>query len=117
MIKTLTGWAALGLGCLIAPIANAAMICTAQEQCRGDAVAMCAPSALEIEVVGAGTTARLWIDQQGPYSAYAAATDDGHRWTVEAFGGQHRLDLRTDGKFTYLGNRGKRFTGHCEGQA
>ncbi|MBA85017.1 hypothetical protein ACSSNL_12705 [Thalassobius sp. S69A] len=96
-------------------LAQAGVICTAEEQCRGDARSMCAPSSLRIELVRQGGYTRLWIDRQGPYPAEPMAGAAQH-WRVAAFGGQHQLQLHAGGRFTYLGNRNKTFTGTCEGQ-
>ncbi|MYM53941.1 hypothetical protein [Thalassovita mangrovi] len=107
---------AAALTCGASVAAAGTLRCLAQEQCRGDAEAMCAPSSLEIEVRKQNGYNRLWIDKQGPYSADYSLEGSDKRWRVEAFGGQHRLDLKADGQFVYLGNRGKRYSGQCEGQ-
>lgn len=88
-----------------------AFVCTADTQCRGDALSMCAPSALRIEVAGDG---RLWIDHQGPYPAGESREGAVRLWSVEAFGSLV-LRVGADGDFVYVGNRGKRFSGRCEG--
>ena len=87
-----------------------ALVCVAEEQCRGDAKTMCAPSTLRIEVTPED---RLWIDRQGPYAATRPQDGDTRVWTVEAFGG-HALRVEPGGAFVYFGNRGKRFIGQCE---
>ncbi|MCM2561070.1 hypothetical protein M8756_01570 [Lutimaribacter sp. EGI FJ00015] len=101
---------------LLAPTLPAAaqdLTCTATQQCRGDAPSMCAPSGLTIEVAQTqGPRARLWIDGQGPYAA--RVSDD--TITLDSFNGRYRLTLRNDGAFSYTGNRGKTFTGRCEGR-
>ena len=89
--------------------------CIAVEQCRGDAKRMCAPSSLRIDVVRDGTGAVLKIDRQGPYRASLQRNGDVQLVTLQNFGGAYKLLLKEDGSFTYLGNRGKRFNGHCEG--
>lgn len=97
------------------PAAAQTLSCVAVEQCRGDAKAMCAPSSLQIEAVRSGAAARLWIDLQGPYPAALEQRGDGMRLVIEAFGGGHELEIGADRAFVYRGNRGKRFSGTCEG--
>lgn len=93
-----------------------AMTCIATTQCRGDAVNTCAASTLEIEVVPRGAaSAWLWINHQGPYPARAQRDGEQRRWTIDAFGGNHALDLAADGQFVYRGNYRKIYTGRCEG--
>lgn len=104
---------------LIAPAAwaDGPVVCQAEKQCRGDAKTMCAPSNLRIRLQpeGAGR-AWLWIDKQGPYAAEATRPETGQHWALTAFGGSHGLNIAPDGQFTFLGNRGKRFTGKCESE-
>lgn len=91
------------------------VICVADTQCRGDAQRMCAPSTLRIaarQSAGAGT--QLWIDRQGPYSAHVSQNGDARSYALKTFGGLYTLDIEADGRFLYVGNRGKRFTGSCE---
>lgn len=96
-------------------MAQADATCFAVEQCRGDAKSMCAPSSLRIDVARNGASAVLRIDRQGPYKASLQRDGDVQLVTLESFGGAYRLTLQADGSFTYLGNRGKRFNGQCEG--
>ena len=92
------------------------LTCIAEQQCRGDAERMCAPSTLEIDVKRRGAGAWLWIDHQGPYGARMEREGDITRFTLNSFGGRYQLALMPDGRFLYRGNRGKRFTGRCEGE-
>ncbi len=106
----------LALLCAMAPVmAHAEATCIAHEQCRGDAQNMCAPSSLRIDVVRQGSGAVLTIDRQGPYKASLHREGDTQLVTLESFGGAYQLSVKSHGGFTYLGNRGKRFNGHCEG--
>lgn len=106
--------AALGI-LLAAPVMASGLTCTASEQCRGDAVAMCAPSSLQLEIkTGANGSKALWIDRQGPYKARAGRHEGKQVWTLEAFGGDHVLEIEETGQFLYTGNRGKRFSGTCK---
>jgi hypothetical protein len=96
---------------LMAGAARAAVVCTAEVQCRGDARQMCAPSGLRIELAEGD---RLWIDRQGPYETEKTRGDGATVWRLPLFPG-HELIVRDAGDFLYRGNRGKRFTGQCEG--
>ncbi|MFC4733299.1 hypothetical protein [Salipiger abyssi] len=100
---------------LAGPVAAQGLTCVAELQCRGDAEAMCAPSTLSIEAERAGGGAHLWIDRQGPYPASVTRGADGLELAVEGFGGGHGMQVQADGAFIYRGNRGKRFSGTCEG--
>ncbi|MCW9042838.1 MAG: hypothetical protein OQK05_05795 [Pseudopelagicola sp.] len=108
----------LGAAVMLA-VASAAsadtLLCTADTQCRGDAKRMCAPSTLQIAIKpGAGSGAQLWIDRQGPYAARVSRGKDGERrYELDAFAGRYTLDIEAQGRFLYVGNRGKRFTGDC----
>ena len=100
------------LAVLALPAAAQGLNCEATEQCRGGATTMCAPSNLTIAATRrGGARAHLWIDGQGPYAG--RVTESGV--ALEGFAGRYRLNLRDDGAFTYTGNRGKTFTGRCEG--
>ncbi|MBR9841910.1 MAG: hypothetical protein GYB25_02030 [Rhodobacteraceae bacterium] len=106
--------AALGLLGVTSPAMASGLSCTASEQCRGDAIAMCAPSSLQVEIKTGTGGAALWINRQGPYKARAGRHEGVQTWTLEAFGGAHVLEIEEDGQFLYTGNRGKRFSGTCE---
>lgn len=93
---------------LATPAGADSLRCVADQQCRGDAQAMCAPASTEFVLDRAGW---LWIDHQGPYSV---RPEGAGRWVVTAFGGSHALELIEGGSFRYLGNRGKRYTGECQ---
>jgi hypothetical protein len=95
---------------------SAALDCRATQQCRGDAASMCAASDMEIRVERAGGgKARLWFDGTGPYPARMADQGTHLRATLTNFGGAHHFDLWPDGRFVYLGNRARAFSGTCEG--
>ncbi|KHQ54149.1 1-deoxy-D-xylulose-5-phosphate synthase [Mameliella alba] len=87
--------------------------CTATTQCRGDALNMCAPSALRIDLARGPGDARLWINGQGPYPATRADLA-AEVWRIDLWGGDHRIELGPGEAFLYRGNRGKRFSGTCE---
>lgn len=89
--------------------------CVAEEQCRGDAERMCAPSALSIVAARRDARVDMWIDRQGPYGADFMRQEDGIRLTLPLFKG-HEMIVEADGAFLYRGNRGKRYTGFCEGE-
>jgi len=98
-----------------APAQAGGLICQAEKQCRADAPTLCAPSELRIEVeFRSPVKAWVWFANQGPYPATMSREGEVTVWTLEAFGDGHRLELRADGQFAYLGNLGKRFTGICE---
>ena len=100
------------LSALAMPAAAQGLTCEAVQQCRGDAASMCAQSNLTIEATRRpGAAAHLWIDGQGPYAGRIVESGI----ALEGFGGSYRLNLGADGTFTYTGNRGKTFTGRCEG--
>lgn len=100
---------------LAAPASAQTLRCVAEQQCRGDAQAMCAPSGMEIRLELQGPRrAHLWIAGSGPYRAELQPAEDGDFWALSAFGGAHRLELGAEGRFRYIGNRGKRYTGRCE---
>lgn len=95
--------------------AAAPLYCQATEQCRGDARSMCAASDLEIALHPQGDRrGQVWIAGSGPFAASREGLQRGERWTLDAFGGSHRLEMQADGRFLYLGNRGKRYTGYCK---
>ncbi len=91
-----------------------ALTCVAEVQCRGDAERMCAPSSLSIVAETRGAGVDMWIDRQGPYRADLSQGADGQRLTLPLFK-RHEMVVAADGAFLYRGNRGKRYTGHCEG--
>ncbi|MCR8547184.1 hypothetical protein M4578_05050 [Salipiger sp. P9] len=117
ILKEKKGLGAVLLSCgLAGPAAAQEMRCVAEEQCRGDAEAMCAPSELSIDIARNGAAAaRLWIDLQGPYPAALERREDGMRLVLDAFGGGYEMEIGADGAFVYRGNRGKRYLGTCEG--
>ena len=91
------------------------VVCVADIQCRGDAERMCAPSTLRISArQNSSTGTQLWIDRQGPYSARVSQDGESRSYELTVFGGLYTLDIAADGRFLYVGNRGKRFTGTCE---
>lgn len=98
------------------PVAAGAqgLTCRAEAQCRGDAEKMCAPSNLSIMVERRGAAVDMWIDRQGPYRAELSQGAHGLRLTLPLFK-HHEMVVEVDGRFLYRGNRGKRFTGTCEG--
>lgn len=105
-------WALLGLwpGLALAQ----GLTCVAKEQCRGDAERMCAPSALSIVAERRDARVDMWIDRQGPYGADVVRQGNDVRLTLPLFKG-HEMIIEADGAFLYRGNRGKRYTGFCEG--
>lgn len=102
------------LGVLPAASGAQGVLCQAEIQCRGDAIAMCAPSSLQIEVRRDGVYHRLWIDKQGPYAAQYEQKDGFRHWAIDTFGEGYDLSVADDGQFVYRGNRGKKFTGQCK---
>lgn len=110
-------WAAVALAAFATPAlaAEPSATCIAELQCRGDAERMCAPSTLQLDVQINGRKAILWIDHQGPYTGELHSFGAAKRVTLENFGGTYQLDIDAEGHFLYRGNRGKRFTGNCEG--
>ena len=109
--------AALALALLGGAAAEAdagGLTCVANIQCRGDAERMCAPSGLRIEAARRGGRVDMWIDGQGPYVARVSGAMASLRLEVPLFAG-HALSVAPDGRFVWLGNRGKRFSGQCEG--
>jgi len=90
------------------------LTCVAETQCRGDAERMCAPSALSIKAERRGAWVDMWIDNQGPYRAEFSRRAQEARLTLPLFE-DHEMILEPDGAFLYRGNRGKRYSGRCEG--
>jgi len=91
------------------------LTCVAETQCRGDAERMCAPSALSIVVERRDAWVDLWIDRQGPSRADLVRSAHETRLTLPLFKG-HEMIVQGDGSFLYRGNRGKRYSGRCEGE-
>ena len=91
------------------------LTCVAVEQCRGDAERMCAPSSLSIVAERRDAWVDMWIDRQGPYGAELVRGASETRLSLPLFRG-HEMIVQADGAFLYRGNRGKRYTGRCEGE-
>ncbi len=92
-----------------------ALTCVAETQCRGDAERMCAPSSLSIVAKRRGAWVDMWIDRQGPYRAELAHRTHETRLTLPLFE-RHEMIVQADGAFLYRGNRGKRYSGRCQGE-